>query len=77
MLSEDILKRLAMMKVNRIIGQEKGIDMESILKYRKQFYERHYDIRLICEEDESVDSMTRKAVAAVKRYPTDKGTVCA
>lgn len=49
--------------------------MSTILDYRQQFYERHYDIRVICERNESVKSMTNKVIGAVNRYLTEKGTV--
>lgn len=35
----DILKRLAEMKVNRIVGQERDSSMKDILRFRQQYYE--------------------------------------
>lgn len=65
---EDILQRLNAMKVNRILGQEKGIEMDEILTYRRQFYEKNYDIRVICEANEAVESIAAKVHEAIKRH---------
>ncbi|XP_067939683.1 threonine synthase-like 1 [Watersipora subatra] len=72
-LDEDILERLARMKVARIVGQEEGQDMRTILKYRQQFYEKHYDIRVICEPQDSVASISHKALEALKKYKENQG----
>ena len=73
--AEDILHRLEQMKVNRIVGQESGITMADILKYRQQFYERHYDIRVICEANEPVHSVVNKVVAELQWYNGYRGFV--
>ena len=70
--SQDILNRLEIMKVNRIVGQTEGVAIADILKYRKQFYESSYDIRIICERNESVDSIAEKIVDEWKRYRNRK-----
>jgi shikimate kinase len=44
--TEDILKRLSEMKVDRIVGQG-SMQMDSILRYRTTFYEKYYDIRAL------------------------------
>ncbi|XP_066285764.1 threonine synthase-like 1 [Branchiostoma lanceolatum] len=58
--SADILHRLEMMKVNRIVGQGAGMDMADILRYRQQFYEGRYDIRVLCGNNESAENIARK-----------------
>ena len=40
---------------------------------KKSFCEHYFDVRVICEEDESVDSIALKAIATADRYPKDKG----
>lgn len=61
-----ILKRLDQMRVDRIVGQEVGVPMSEILKHRQQFYENSYDIRIICGEDESLESVTEKVTEAIE-----------
>ncbi|XP_078677756.1 threonine synthase-like 1 [Branchiostoma floridae x Branchiostoma belcheri] len=58
--SADILHRLEVMKVNRIVGQGAGMSMADILRYRQQFYERQYDIRVLCGNNESAEDIARK-----------------
>ncbi|CAH1266432.1 THNSL1 [Branchiostoma lanceolatum] len=58
--SADILHRLEVMKVNRIVGQGAGMDMADILRYRQQFYEGQYDIRVLCGNNESAEDIARK-----------------
>ncbi|KAK2859687.1 hypothetical protein Q5P01_004307 [Channa striata] len=66
--SEDIIQRLARMKVNRIVGQEAGASMTSILHYRKQFYEKWLDVRVLCGKGETVEKVAEKVLKAVERY---------
>ena len=66
--SEDILQRLEAMKVNRIVGQEADVPMSEILAYRQQFYERKYDVRVICESGETQESIAGKVVEAFGRF---------
>ncbi|XP_033100923.1 threonine synthase-like 1, partial [Anneissia japonica] len=73
--SMDILERLEAMKVNRIVGQGAGMTMKEILAYRQQFYEKNYDVRVICERDESFDSIAEKLYQAVKRFRNRTGYV--
>ncbi|XP_033746548.1 threonine synthase-like 1 isoform X2 [Pecten maximus] len=73
--SHDIVKRLEEMKVNRIVGQTGGMSMESLLKYRQQFYEGSYDIRVIVEENETPESITNKIFLALSRMKTKPGYV--
>lgn len=66
--SEDIMQRLAAMKVNRIVGQEAGVSMRDILHYRKRFYEKWLDIRVLCGRGDSVEEVVEKVLKAVGRY---------
>lgn len=65
---EDIVQRLARMKVNRIVGQEAGLSMRDILGYRKQFYERWLDVRVLCGTGDTMEEVAEKVVKAVERY---------
>ncbi|KAK7881560.1 hypothetical protein WMY93_029969 [Mugilogobius chulae] len=66
--AEDIIHRLARMKVNRIVGQEAGVPMKNILRYRKQFYEKWFDIRVLCGRGETVMEVADKVLKALERY---------
>ncbi|KAF3703776.1 Threonine synthase-like 1 [Channa argus] len=66
--SEDIIQRLARMKVNRIVGQEAGVSIRDILRYRKQFYEKWLDVRVLCGRGETVEKVAEKVLKAVERY---------
>ncbi|KAM9337059.1 threonine synthase-like 1 [Symphorus nematophorus] len=68
--SEDIIQRLARMKVNRIVGQEAGVSMKDILHYRKQFYEKWLDVRVLCGAGDTMEEVAEKVVKAVERYQT-------
>ena len=72
---EDILERLESMKVNRIVGQNDGVSMASILKFRQQFYEKWYDTRIICERNESAESIAEKVLKFLNRRETQSGYV--
>ncbi|XP_045165481.2 threonine synthase-like 1 [Mercenaria mercenaria] len=71
----DILERLERMKVNRIVGQNDGTDMADILKYRQQFYEKWYDTRVICERNESPQSIADKVIARLRKADAKEGYV--
>ncbi|KAL5013288.1 hypothetical protein ScPMuIL_007558 [Solemya velum] len=71
----DILNRLEKMKVNRIVGQEDGTSMSSILEYRQQFYETSYDVRVLCRENITVDEICDKVIEHVKEIECDAGFV--
>ncbi|XP_040921885.1 threonine synthase-like 1 isoform X2 [Toxotes jaculatrix] len=66
--SEDIIRRLTRMKVNRIVGQEAGVSMRDILHYRKQFYEKWLDVRVLCGTGDTVEEVAEKVLKAVERY---------
>ncbi|XP_030055146.1 threonine synthase-like 1 [Microcaecilia unicolor] len=66
--SGDILDRLHLMKVNRIIGQNSGTSMKDILQKRKQFYKKWHDVRVFCEAGITAEMMANKVLTEVKRY---------
>lgn len=67
--SEDIIQRLTRMKVNRIVGQEEAVvSMKDILLYRKQFYEKWLDVRVLCGTGDTVEEVAEKVLKAVRRY---------
>ncbi|XP_022049593.2 threonine synthase-like 1 [Acanthochromis polyacanthus] len=65
---EDIIQRLTRMKVNRIVGQEAGVSMRDILLYRKQFYEKWLDVRVLCGTGDTVEEVAERVLKAVRRY---------
>lgn len=71
--SHNIIQRLEEMKVNRIVGQDDGVSMETILKYRQQFYEGSYDVRILVEENESAESIANKVALAMRYYKEKPG----
>lgn len=72
---EDIADRLEKMKVNRIVGQEDGTSMKEILNYRQTFYEKAYDIRVVCESNETQESIAEKIAEQIKDYKEYSGYV--
>ncbi|KAM9331989.1 threonine synthase-like 1 [Pholidichthys leucotaenia] len=72
---EDITQRLNRMKVNRIVGQGEGIAIKDLLLYRKQFYERWLDVRVLCGSGDTAEEVTDKVLKTVERYQNhDKET---
>ncbi|KAL6097649.1 thnsl1 [Pungitius sinensis] len=65
---EDVMRRLAGMKVNRIVGQEAGVSMRDILRYRRQFYEKWLDVRVLCGAGVTAEEVAEKVLKAVARY---------
>ncbi|NWI60408.1 THNS1 protein, partial [Calyptomena viridis] len=63
-----IMSRLKSMQVDRIVGLSPGISLKDILQFRKQFYNRWYDIRVFCGEDITPEVVAKKVLDAVKRY---------
>lgn len=47
--------------------------MAAILEYRQQFYERNYDLRVICERNEPPLSVTGKVIDAIRNHISEKG----
>ncbi|KAK2550901.1 Threonine synthase-like 1 [Acropora cervicornis] len=72
---DDILNRLAAMKVNRIIGQNEGISMSEILQYRKQFYESSYDVRVSCARGDSAEEIANKTLKTLKETQDEIGFI--
>jgi len=70
---DEILNRLAAMKVNRIVGQNEGISMSEILQYRKQFYESSYDVRVVCARGDSIEEIANKTVKRLQELKHLKG----
>lgn len=66
--SEDILHRLHKMKVDRLVTHKPGQSIADVLKYRQQFYEKAYDIRILCERYESVESVAAKVMEAIENF---------
>uniref|UniRef100_A0A0B6ZH84 Threonine synthase N-terminal domain-containing protein n=1 Tax=Arion vulgaris TaxID=1028688 RepID=A0A0B6ZH84_9EUPU len=70
-----IIKRQKVMKVDRIIGMESGASLEEILQFRRQFYEKWYDIRVAVHEDDKADNVAEKVLKAISRFQKDRGYV--
>ncbi|XP_069552586.1 threonine synthase-like 1 [Brachyistius frenatus] len=65
---EDIVRRLAAMEVNRIVGQEEGVPVRDILLHRKRFYEKWLDVRVLCGTGDTAEEVAEKVLKAVERY---------
>ncbi|NXE49560.1 THNS1 protein, partial [Casuarius casuarius] len=63
-----IMRRLKLMKVDRIVGQGSGMSLKDILQFRKQFYKRWHDIRVLCGGEITAEAIAEKVLDAVKRY---------
>lgn len=57
-----------LLQVDRIVGQSEGISMSDILKYRQRFYENYHDIRIICGDRESLESIANRTIEALSSY---------
>ncbi|XP_074842381.1 threonine synthase-like 1 [Carettochelys insculpta] len=66
--TKDIIDRLDLIKIDRIVGQDSGMSMRDILQYRKQFYKKWYDIRVICESGLKAEAVANKVLDAVRRH---------
>ncbi|ELW72990.1 threonine synthase-like 1 [Tupaia chinensis] len=64
----DIISRLKLMKIDRIVGQNSGTSMKDLLKFRRQFYKKWYDARVFCESGASPEEVADKVLNTVKRY---------
>ncbi|XP_041346927.1 threonine synthase-like 1 [Gigantopelta aegis] len=71
----DITERQKGMKVERMVGYSDGRNVEDILKYRQQFYEPSYDVRIICEEHATPTAVAQQIQSALDNLTTDKGYV--
>ncbi|KGL76603.1 Threonine synthase-like 1, partial [Tinamus guttatus] len=63
-----IMRRLQVMRVDRIVGQGPGVSLRDILQFRKQFYKRWHDIRVLCAGESTAEAVAEKVLDAVKRY---------
>ncbi|NWI99765.1 THNS1 protein, partial [Crypturellus undulatus] len=63
-----IMRRLGVMRVDRIVGQGPGVSLKDILQFRKQFYKRWHDIRVLCAGENTAEAVAEKVIDAVKRY---------
>jgi len=64
---EDILERLEMMKVDRIVGQSSG-SLKSVLDYRIQFYEKWFDLRILCGKGWGLSEIEEQVFARLNWY---------
>ena len=67
--NDEIVKRLHKMKVCRIVGQSTK-SLSEILAYRREIYEKYYDIRVIIGNDETIESIANKVYEILKVNPT-------
>uniref|UniRef100_A0ACB8FVQ4 Threonine synthase-like 1 n=1 Tax=Sphaerodactylus townsendi TaxID=933632 RepID=A0ACB8FVQ4_9SAUR len=63
-----IMNRLKLMKVDRIVGQGPSTSLKDLLQFRKQFYKKWYDVRILCEDGITAVAVAEKVLHAVKRY---------
>ncbi|XDV46851.1 hypothetical protein PO909_016676 [Leuciscus waleckii] len=73
--TEDIMQRLSRRKVNRIVGQDAGVSMREILHYRKQFYEKWLDVRVLCGTGDSGEDVADKVLRTLLRYEDSESEV--
>uniref|UniRef100_A0A8D2LW35 Threonine synthase like 1 n=2 Tax=Varanus komodoensis TaxID=61221 RepID=A0A8D2LW35_VARKO len=66
--TQSIMDRLQLMKVDRIVGQHTGTSLREILQFRKQFYKKWHDVRVICEAGITAEAVADKVLCAVKWY---------
>ncbi|XP_036409512.1 threonine synthase-like 1 [Megalops cyprinoides] len=66
--TEDIVRRLSAMKVDRIVGQGPGVSMRDILRYRQQFYNRWYDARVLCGSGDTAEEVAENVLRTLERY---------
>lgn len=52
-----------------------GTSLAEILKYRKQFYEGNYDLRVICERSETPESISSKVINSVNSLTNHNGFI--
>lgn len=66
--SQHIIDRLKLIKVDRIVGQGPETSMRDILEFRKQFYRKWHDVRVLCEHGMAAEAVADKVLRAVRRY---------
>ncbi|XP_062983875.1 threonine synthase-like 1 [Elgaria multicarinata webbii] len=66
--TQSIMDRLRLMKVDRIVGQGPGTSLRDILQFRKQFYRKWHDVRVLCETGMTPEAVADKVLHAVKWY---------
>nr|XP_056713456.1 threonine synthase-like 1 [Euleptes europaea] len=66
--TQSIMDRLKLMKVDRIVGQGSSMSLKDILQFRKQFYKKWYDVRVLCENGITATAVAEKVLHAVNRY---------
>lgn len=66
--TQTIMDRLKLMKVDRIVGQGSSTSLKDILQFRKQFYRKWYDVRVLCENGITPTAVADKVLHAVERY---------
>uniref|UniRef100_A0A2K6KU27 Threonine synthase like 1 n=1 Tax=Rhinopithecus bieti TaxID=61621 RepID=A0A2K6KU27_RHIBE len=64
----DLIHRLKLMKIDRIVGRNSGTSMKDLLKFRRQYYKKWYDARVFCESGASPEEVADKVLNAIKRY---------
>ncbi|KAM6162724.1 threonine synthase-like 1 [Erethizon dorsatum] len=64
----DIISRLKLMKIDRIVGYNFETPITDLLKFRRQYYKKWYDTRVFCESGASPEEVADKVLSAVKRY---------
>ncbi|XP_044534253.1 threonine synthase-like 1 [Gracilinanus agilis] len=64
----DLINRLSLTKIDRIVGPNSGMPLKEVLQYRRQVYKKWYDIRIFCEDGASAEVIADKVFDAVKRY---------
>ncbi|XP_077160522.1 threonine synthase-like 1 [Paroedura picta] len=66
--TQSIMERLELMKVDRIVGQGPSTSLKDLLQFRKQFYNKWYDVRVVCENGITATAVAEKVLHAVERY---------
>ena len=61
----DILARLEVMKVNRIVGQGE-MSMKDVLRYRQEFYKKWYDLRAFVGKNWTVEQQAEEIVKTME-----------
>ncbi|XP_055988305.1 threonine synthase-like 1 [Sorex fumeus] len=64
----DLINRLSIMQVTRIVAQNSETSMKDLLKHRRQYYKKWYDTRVFCESGESPEEIADKVLITLKRY---------